>query len=608
MGDRCKVGWGRRSVLAALAFVVVLGNFLPQLGGTIREARAAESTAVAVAPSDARFFPETNHYIAGRFREFWDKQGGLFVFGYPLTNVFSFPSTDGKTYQVQYFERAVFELHPENAAPYDVLLTQVGRELATARVLDSRFQPTERSFDPQQTFFAETGHHVGPTFLAYWQKFGGLPTFGYPISELLTERNVGDGKEYQVQYFERARFEYHPEQLSTDYAVLLGQLGRERMTRVGVPTAAQAAEPPPVTAPPPGVTVTDRFSSTGYPYLLGPKVALGIQAQYFGQPLDRLSGMVNDIGFTWTKQQIIWRDVEVSKGRYEWGQLDEVVDTLNRSNIRVMLSVVKSPRWATPSGLDDGTPRDPQDFGDFMRAIATRYKGKVVAYEIWNEENLAAETGGRINPAFYVQLLKAGYLGVKGIDPGAIVVMGALSPTGVNDLNLAVDDLVYLDQLYKVNGGEVRNYFDVLGSHPYGMANPPNTLWSEGKPGPEKKFYNHDSFYFRRFEQHYAIMQQYGDGEKQVWLSEWGWGSDFRPDGYQEFNTVTEEMRAKFVTDAILQMRQNNPYMGVTFLWNLNWSIVGNWYDGPSHYSIINPDYSKRPVYDALKKLPKDPR
>jgi hypothetical protein len=596
--------------MAGLAAVIILSNFLPQWGGTGREAAAAgaEATGAALAPSDARFFPETEHYISGRFREFWDAQGGLFVFGYPLTNTFSFPSTDGKTYQVQYFERAVFELHPENPAPYDVLLTQVGRELANARVTEASFQPATRSFEPQQTFFPETNHNVGPTFLAYWKKFGGLPTFGYPISELLTEQNAGDGKDYLVQYFERARFEYHPEKLGTDYAVLLGQLGRERMLRVGVPAAAQASEPPPVTAPPPGVTVTDRFSSTGYPFLIGPKVALGIQAQYFGQPLDRLTGMVNEIGFTWTKQQIIWRDVEVSKGHYEWGQLDEVVDTLNRANIRVMLSVVKSPLWATPTGLDDGTPLNSQDFGDFMRAIATRYKGKVIAYEIWNEENLAAETGNRINPAFYVQLLKAGYLGVKGIDPGAIVVLGALSPTGVNNPNLAVNDLVYLDQLYKVNGGEIKNYFDVLGSHPYGMANPPDTLWSEGKPGPEKKFYNDDSFYFRRFEQQYAIMQQYGDGDKQVWLSEWGWGSDFRADGYQEFNTVTEEMRAKYVTDAILQMRRNNPYMGVTFLWNLNWSIIGNWYDGPSHYSIINPDYTKRPVYDALKNLPKDPR
>ena len=34
--------------------------------------------------------------------------------------------TDGKTYTMQYFERAVFEMHPENQAPYDVLLSLLG--------------------------------------------------------------------------------------------------------------------------------------------------------------------------------------------------------------------------------------------------------------------------------------------------------------------------------------------------------------------------------------------------------------------------------------------------------------------------------------------------
>lgn len=593
-----------RMVGIGLILSGLLAAFIPPGGSKV--AAAPAPTALAAPPAgDARYFPSTEHYISGRFREFWEGRGGLFVFGYPLTGQFAFPSTDGNTYQVQYFERAVFEYHPENPAPYDVLLTQVGRELAAGRLGESAFRPAARSGDPQQRYFTETGHNVGPAFVAYWEKFGGLQNFGFPLSELLIERNAADGKQYQVLYFERGRFEYHPENGDTDYAVLLGQLGRERMDRAMVPMSARAAEAPPVTMPPPGVTVTKNFSATGFPYLAGPPVALGIQAQYYGQPLDRLTGMVKDIGFGWTKQQIIWRDIETSKGHYEWGQLDEVVDHLHRQQIRIMLSVTKSPRWATPSGLDDGTPANAADFGDFMAALAARYRGKITAFEIWNEANLAAETGGRINPTFYVQMMKAAYLAVKGVDPGSIVVLGALAPTGVNDLNIAINDLTYLEQLYKVNGGEVRAYFDVLGSHPYGMSNPPDTLWSEGKLGPERKYYNDDSFYFRRFEQQYAVMQRYGDGAKQVWLSEWGWGSDFRPDGYQEFNTITEELRARYVTEAILLMRAKYPYIGATFLWNLNWSIIGNWYDGPAHYSIINPDYSPRPVYDALKKLPK---
>ncbi len=593
----------RRVVGVLLILCGLLGGFIP----TGMPRAAASAPAVLAAPSldAARYFPSTEHYISGRFREFWEQRGGLFVLGFPLTSQFAFPSTDGNTYQVQYFERAVFEYHPENAAPYDVLLTQMGRELIDTRLPDPAFQPAARSSDSQQTYFAETGHNVDLAFLDYWNKFGGLQNFGYPLSEVLSERNAADGKQYQVQYFERGRFEYHPENANTDYAVLLGQLGRERMDRAKVPTSARTAEAPPVSTPAPGVTVTKDFSATGYPYLAGPQVALGIQAQYYGQPLDRLTGAVKDIGFSWTKQQIVWRDIETSKGQYEWGQLDEVVDHLYRQQIRIMLAVTKAPRWATPGGLDDGTPANPEDFGDFMTALASRYRGKITAFELWNEANLASETGGRINPAFYVRLMKAGYLGVKGVSPGSIVVLGALAPTGINDPSVAVNDLIYLDQLYQVNGGEVRAYFDVLGSHPYGLSNPPDTLWSEGKLGPERKYYNDDSFYFRRFEQQYGIMQRYGDGAKQVWLSEWGWGSDFRPDGYQEFNTVTEELRAKYVTDAILLLRARYPYIGATFLWNLNWSIIGNWYDGPAHYSILNPDYSPRPVYDALKQLPK---
>ncbi|MGN6674690.1 MAG: cellulase family glycosylhydrolase, partial [Thermomicrobiales bacterium] len=67
----------------------------------------------------------------------------------------------------------------------------------------------------------------------------------------------------------------------------------------------------------------------------------------------------------------------------------------------------------------------------------------------------------------------------------------------------------------------------------------------------------------------------------------------------------TEDMRADYEVRAIQMMRQRYPWMGVTFLWNLNWSVLDPWYTGPAHYSIINADYSPRPVYNALKALPK---
>ena len=123
---------------------------------------------------------------------------------------------DGKPYTVQYFERVRMEYHPENQAPYEVLLGQFGRRLHPA--------DPPAGAQPGATYFAQTGHNVGPRFLAYWQANGGLAQFGYPISEEFAE-TLEDGQPYIVQYFERARFEHHPEN-AAPYDVLLGQFGR----------------------------------------------------------------------------------------------------------------------------------------------------------------------------------------------------------------------------------------------------------------------------------------------------------------------------------------------------------------------------------------------
>jgi hypothetical protein len=599
----------RRGWAAAFALLLALSGVWPLLavgGGAGGVAGAQQG------PTDPYYFEETGHYLSGRFRQYWEERGGLYVFGFPLTKVYNEVSTDGNTYLTQYFERARFEYHPENRAPFDVLLTLVGNEVTAGRRGEPAFQPAaplRGRGGSCPAYFEPTGHNVQGPFCEFWVRYGGLQNFGFALSEEFPEVNSVDRREYTVQYFERGRWEYHPELAGTEFEVLLGLMGLERMNRVGVDVAVRARETSPPTAAEipgaPAAAPVNGVSSTGYPFLKGPRVGLGLQVHYFGQPRDRLLALTKDIGFTWTKQQVVWRDIETAKGQYAWGELDAIVNDANAAGIKILLSVVKSPKFLTPTGTDDGTPRDPRDFGDFMRAITTRYKGKVAAYELWNEANLAGETGNRINPGFYVELLEAGYLGVKSVDPTCIVVLGALSPTGVNDINLAVDDTIYLEQLFQYNGGEVRNYYDVLGAHPYGMSNPPETLWSEGNPGPEKKYYNDDSFYFRRFEAHHRIMERYGDGDKQIWLTEWGWGSDFRPDGYDQFNTITEEMRADYVVRAIRMSRERYPWMGVMFHWNLNWSIIDPWYTGPAHHSIINADYSPRPVYNALKALPK---
>jgi hypothetical protein len=75
------------------------------------------------------YFAESGHNLRGRFATYWEREGGLMQFGYPLSEEFTERLEDGKTYTVQYFERARLEYHPENPVPYDVLLGQFGRRI-----------------------------------------------------------------------------------------------------------------------------------------------------------------------------------------------------------------------------------------------------------------------------------------------------------------------------------------------------------------------------------------------------------------------------------------------------------------------------------------------
>jgi hypothetical protein len=145
--------------------------------------------------------------------------------GLPLSPEFSEtdPAT-GQGYTVQYFERARFEHHPENAGtPYIVLLGQVGREQFEAKYPKG----TPGRGASGGVCFPETGYCVRGAFYDYWREHGALAQQGYPISPEFDEVSPYDGQSYRVQYFERARFEYHPENAAPN-DILLGQLGREQ--------------------------------------------------------------------------------------------------------------------------------------------------------------------------------------------------------------------------------------------------------------------------------------------------------------------------------------------------------------------------------------------
>ena len=162
------------------------------------------------------------------FLDFWravDRVTGgyaLDILGFPISP--SLRAPNGMV--IQFYERAVMEFHPQNPLEYQVQLARLGAFL----IEDSprTAQPPEPCEDRNTCYiFTQTNHTLRGLFLRYWSINGGLPVFGLALTEQFSERNLADGKIYTVQYFERNRFEAHPENTNPRYQVLLGRLGAE---------------------------------------------------------------------------------------------------------------------------------------------------------------------------------------------------------------------------------------------------------------------------------------------------------------------------------------------------------------------------------------------
>ena len=199
---------GRRWLIVIILLALLLGT-LPEVGRTISHAQVSASAA----------FP-----VEGAFARFWAASGGLTQFGIALSPPVADPASGGLI--VQYFERARFEYHPDAPPAYVVQLTLFGATALGAR--PERFA-APAACAAECTFYSETGHTLRGRFARYWAASGGLPVFGFPLTEEIREVSLTDGREYTVQWFERARFEYHPEYGGTAYEILLGHLGREAL-------------------------------------------------------------------------------------------------------------------------------------------------------------------------------------------------------------------------------------------------------------------------------------------------------------------------------------------------------------------------------------------
>jgi len=248
-------------------------------------------------------------------------------------------------------------------------------------------------------------------------------------------------------------------------------------------------------------------------------------------------------------------------------------------------------------------PRDPAKLGNFVAALTKHYQGRVQAIEIWNEQNLAVENGGRVSiddAGHYVELLKAAYTRIKAVDPSVYVIAGPPSSTGITKASIAIDDMTYFEAMYSYNGGEVRDYFDAQAVHPGGSANPPDTLWPDD-PSTADGWTDHPTFYFRHVENVRALMERYGMGDHQIWITEYGWATHNSTPGFEFGNQVSLEQQAEYIVGAMRRAREQYPWVGAMFLWNLNFATLRTRSE-QSSFGILNSTGGPRPSFLAIQR------
>jgi photosystem II stability/assembly factor-like uncharacterized protein len=298
---------------------------------------------------------------------------------------------------------------------------------------------------------------------------------------------------------------------------------------------------------------------------------------------DALLRQAQEIGFRAIVQVFSWQEIEPTRGEWHWEYPDLVVRAAHFYGLDLIVRLDQPPEWAVKAPADARDPIiDLPAYLNFVEAVAQRYRGRIQAYVIWNEPNLALEWGAPPDPEAYARLLRSSYLSVKQADPSALVVSAGLAPTNEQS-ERAMDDRVFLQRMYKA---DVRPLFDALGAHPYGFAYPPDDPHGE-----------HDGLNMNRILDLRTIMEAYKDGSKPVWATEIGWTT--QGSGEEAWLTVTPEDQADHLVHAWWRTDDEFPWLEVFTVWNL--SSGSDPEDEKAGYSLLSGDGTPKPAYQALQ-------
>jgi len=373
----------------------------------------------------------------------------------------------------------------------------------------------------------------------------------------------------------------------------------------GCAAAAPVATPTPPSATPIAPTAAPADLLGDEPVIMSfPSPDYGIHVFMWWKPDTALRdlGLVRDMGFTWVKQKFPWREIEgIEKGQYDWYRTDYIVAETEKAGLKLLVRLDQQPYWSEPADnqwQENGPPGDVADFADFCGAVAARYRGRIGAFQVWNEPNLTREWGNRPpDPAAYTELLRACYTAIKAADPNAIVVSAGLAPTGTDSAE-AMPDTAFLQGMYDAGAAA---YFDVLGANAPGYKAPPEL---DPAAAEAAEYGGGRWFAFRHVEDLRALMVANGDGHKQVAILELGWTTDqVNPD--YAWHAVDEATQAEYLVRAYQYAAAHwQPWVGL-----MTTIYIADWEWTPENeqwwWAVVLPDGTPRPAYFALKDMEK---
>ncbi|CAN5643197.1 hypothetical protein BH23CHL2_BH23CHL2_19480 [soil metagenome] len=313
---------------------------------------------------------------------------------------------------------------------------------------------------------------------------------------------------------------------------------------------------------------------------------------------ERTLEMASEAGAGWIKEHFPWRDIETAPDTYwdnnfqqdSWAKYDAIVEAAERHGLRVIARIDLPPGWARPTGSDHTSPpANLDDFADFVTDFVDHFRGRVQFIQIWNEPNLAAEWGGEIDPEGYAELLRVAATAARQADPNVVILSAPLAMTTENS-DRAMDDLSYWRALYKA-GAEP--HFDIMSANAYGLD-------QKYDAAPDARTLN-----IRRIELIRQIAVEHGDGDKPIWLNEYGWNAS--PEGFSPeiltWSRVTEDRQAEWTADGIEYLTGEHPWFGVANTWYFR-QVGDISIERPDYYfRAVDVEFTPRPLYHALNEL-----